>query len=108
MTTDPMQGSAHPAQMNPPRRRWAQNQLERKASSRLNTLAASAPNRRVVVDEIVFGSVKDLCRDLGIQEGTPLVSRGDDGAGSVCAECEEGNTILLPRDYALFVWVRDA
>jgi hypothetical protein len=107
MKTDRMQGSTHLPPMDPARRRWAQSQLERKASFRLNNLAASAPNGRVVVDEIVFGSVKNFCTDLGIHEGTRLVCRGNDELGNISAEDERGNQFLLPWDYALFVWVRE-
>jgi hypothetical protein len=107
MNTDRVQGSIYLPPMDPIRRRWARSQRERKASFRLNTLSASRPGTAVEVEEIVFGSVKNYCTELGIHEGTRLVCRGHDDLGNIAAEDERGNEFLLPWDYGLFVWVRE-
>lgn len=107
MKTDGKQPSTHLPLNNIARRRWAHSQLKRKASSRVKNLAASPANGRVVVDEIVFSSVKRFCSDLGIQEGTRLVCRGNRELDEIVVEDEGGSQFHLPRDYALFVWVRE-
>ncbi len=88
------------------RRRWARSQVNHKVPPQLSNLAASPPGHMVQVDEIAFESVREYCSNLGIRPGTRLLCRGEDRSGAVLADEPGGNTIPVPRDYALFVWVR--
>lgn len=67
-------------------------------------LASARPGQRYRIEDILFGVVRDRCRELGCVEGDELVCMENDGDG-VSIVGPDGRWKLLERQYAWFVKV---
>jgi len=70
----------------------------------VRSLAAARTGEAVLIRRILFGALRALCRDLGVEEGDVVRCR----AGSpshVLLETSSGRTIPLERDWARFIQI---
>lgn len=76
----------------------------RPAWSWADALAAAVPGRRYRIVHVLFGLVRDRCRDLGCEEGMELTCLYADPR-TVGFVVEGGRSAKLEREYAWFVEV---
>lgn len=69
-----------------------------------DSLACAIPGHRYLVEDIVFGLVRDLCEELGCGEGT-VVTCTKNGGGGVHVVVPDGRERLVERPVAWFVRV---
>ena len=70
------------------------------------SLAEIETNENVCIRSILFGMLRELCRDLGIQEGDEVLCRK--AAPSVLILRTRDRTVVLERDLARFIEVSRA
>ena len=90
---------------------WARSPRTREEMLRrdlapIKNLTRTRPGELVEVDGVVFRSVQDHCRGLGIGVGCRLLRRESEMEGMIGVEDANGRAIDLHQDDALFVWVR--
>lgn len=98
-------GSPAGERMN--RRRWTRPKEGPVQGRRLKALAQAAPGEILQVEEVVFGTVKEYCQQVGIGMGTRLVCRACQRPAAVEVETSRGDSVEMPTDLAHFVWVRE-
>ena len=76
------------------------------AGERTRSLAEIETNQNVRIQSILFGMLRDLCRDLGLEEGDEVVCRK--AANSVLILRARDRTVVLERDLARFIEVSPA
>jgi hypothetical protein len=74
---------------------------------RARCLAEVGPSETVRVERILFHLLKDLCYDLGLEEGDVLRCRRASHAFLVL-ETAAGKTIIMEMDWARFIEVSPA
>ncbi len=67
-----------------------------------HSLAQIAAGETVTVERIVFDTIRERCRELGVAEGTRLSCRATD-PGQVVLETEAGRAIPCARNLARFI-----
>jgi Fe2+ transport system protein FeoA len=67
------------------------------------SLADIATNENVRIRSILFGMLRDLCRQLGLQEGDEVLCRK--ASPSVLILRARDRTVVLERDLARFIEV---
>jgi Fe2+ transport system protein FeoA len=70
---------------------------------RKRSLAEIQSNENVRIRSILFSMLRDLCRDLGIEEGDEVVCRK--ASSAVLILNARGRTVVLERDLARFIEV---
>lgn len=90
---------------------WARTSRTREEMLRrdlapIKNLTRTRPGELVEVDGVVFRSVQDHCRGLGIGVGCRLLRRESEMEGMIGVEDANGRAIDLHQDDALFVWVK--
>ena len=68
---------------------------------RTRSLAEIASNENARIRSILFTMLRDLCRDLGLEEGDEVVCRK--ASSTVLILHARGKTIVLERDLARFI-----
>lgn len=84
---------------------WSLRTAKGGEKKHMKDLANATPGELVQVEEVVFGSVREYCRESGIRPGTRLLCHGTDSTGMVEVEDMDGHVVQMTRDLALFVWV---
>lgn len=72
----------------------------------VRSLAGVHPGESVEIRLILFDSLRSLCRDLGLTEGTVVQCRGE-ARPHLFLRTVTVPTILLERDWARFIQVVD-
>ncbi len=74
------------------------------AASSLRSLAEVHPDETIRIERILFGSLKDLCYGIGLEEGSTMHCRQNSRA-IVLLETPGGRTVVLDADWARFIQV---
>ena len=69
------------------------------------SLAIVRAGRAVQVENMLFGTVRSYCHELGIRDGAVLECLTQDGSG-VEIQMPDGSRSRVPREYAWFISVQ--
>jgi hypothetical protein len=70
----------------------------------VRSLAATRTGDVVLIKRILFGTLRSLCTDLGVQEGDVVHCRAG-SASHLLLDTASGRTVPIDRDWARFIQV---
>ncbi len=70
----------------------------------VRSLAATRTGDVVLIRRILFGTLRSLCRDLGVREGDVVHCRSG-SASHLLLDTAAGRTVPIDRDWARFIQV---
>ena len=70
------------------------------------SLADIHADETVLIDHVLFDTLRELCADLGIEEGAEVRCRRSTSA-VLLLENPQGRTVILDQDWARFIEVRE-
>jgi hypothetical protein len=75
-----------------------------RAGEAVRSLAHIEPRQHVRIRSILFSTLREFCRDIGLHEGDEVVCRRA-SATILVLRAANGRTVLLERDRARFIEV---